>query len=275
MSEFFEALTSHYFLQNALLGGILASVACGVVGSYVVVKRISYLAAGISHAILGGMGIAYFFGKSPMSGALVASVIFALILGWVSLRWKQQEDTIIGALWSMGMAVGILFLSKTPGYHMDLMSYLFGNILMISRDDLYLIGGLDLAILVTVGLFYKQLLAVAFDEEFAKLRGISVEWFYILFLILIGFTVVIMIRIVGLILVIALLTIPPAIANHYIRSLNHMMILAVILGVFFTCSGLALSYEPDLPSGPMIIVLSGSVFIVSVLAQNAFRKKRF
>ncbi len=275
MSEFFEALTSHYFLQNALLGGILASVACGVVGSYVVVKRISYLAAGISHAILGGMGIAYFFGKSPMSGALVASVIFALILGWVSLRWKQQEDTIIGALWSMGMAVGILFLSKAPGYHMDLMSYLFGNILMISRDDLYLIGGLDLAILVTVGLFYKQLLAVAFDEEFAKLRGISVEWFYILFLILIGFTVVIMIRIVGLILVIALLTIPPAIANHYIRSLNHMMILAVILGIFFTCSGLALSYEPDLPSGPMIIVLAGSVFIVSVLAQNAFRKKRF
>jgi zinc transport system permease protein len=275
MSEFFEALTSHYFLQNALFGGILASIACGVVGSYVVVKRISYLAAGISHAILGGMGIAYFFGKSPMSGALVASVIFALILGWVSLRWKQQEDTIIGALWSMGMAVGILFLSKAPGYHMDLMSYLFGNILMISREDLYLIGGLDLAILVTVGLFYKQLLAVAFDEEFAKLRGISVEWFYILFLILIGFTVVIMIRIVGLILVIALLTIPPAIANHYIRSLNHMMILAVILGVFFTCSGLALSYEPDLPSGPMIIVLAGSVFIVSVLAQNAFRKKRF
>ena len=141
---------------------------------------------------------------------------------------------------------------------MDLMSYLFGNILMISRDDLYLdrrlgsryIGG-------TVGLFYKQLLAVAFDEEFAKLRGISVEWFYILFLILIGFTVVIMIRIVGLILVIALLTIPPAIANHYIRSLKHMMILAVILGIFFTCSGLALSYEPDLPSGPMIIVLAG------------------
>lgn len=275
MSEFFEALTSHYFLQNALLGGILASIACGVVGSYVVVKRISYLAAGIAHAILGGMGMAYFFGKSPMSGALLASIIFALILGWVSLRWKQQEDTIIGALWSMGMAVGILFLSKTPGYHMDLMSYLFGNILMISRDDLFLIGGLDLVILITVGLFYKQLLAVAFDEEFAKLRGISVECFYILFLILIGFTVVIMIRIVGLILVIALLTIPPAIANHYIRSLNHMMILAVILGIFFTCSGLALSYEPDLPSGPLIIVLAGSVFIVSVLAQNAFRKKRF
>jgi zinc transport system permease protein len=275
MSEFFEALTSHYFLQNALLGGILASIACGVVGSYVVVKRISYLAGGIAHAILGGMGIAYFFGKSPISGALVAAIIFALTLGWVSLRWKQQEDTIIGALWSMGMAVGILFLSKAPGYHMDLMSYLFGNILMISRDDLFLIGGLDLVILITVGLFYKQLLAVAFDEEFAKLRGISVEWFYMLFLILIGFTVVIMIRIVGLILVIALLTIPPAIANHYIRSLNHMMILAVILGIFFTCSGLALSYEPDLPSGPLIIVLSGSVFIVSVLAQNAFRKKRF
>ena len=275
MSEFFKALTSHYFLQNAIIGGVLASIACGVVGSYVVVKRISYLAGGIAHAILGGMGVAYFFGKNPITGALIAAIIFALILGWVSLRWKLQEDTIIGALWSMGMAIGILFLSKAPGYKMDLMSYLFGNILMISRDDLILISGLDFVILVTVGLFYKQLLAVAFDEEFAKLRGLNVECFYILFLILIGFTVVIMIRIVGLILLIALLTIPPAIANHYVRSLSQMMILAVILGMFFTCSGLALSYEPDLPSGPMIIVLSGSIFIVSVLAQNAFSKKRF
>ena len=275
MFEYFEALTSHYFLQNALFGGILASIACGVVGSYVVVKRISYLAGGIAHAVLGGMGIAYFFGQDPMIGALAAAVIFSLILGWVSLRWRQQEDTIIGALWAMGMAVGILFLSKAPGYHMDLMSYLFGNILMISRNDLFLIGGLDLIILIIVGLFYKQLLAVAFDEEFAKLRGISIEWFYMLFLILIGFTIVIMIRIVGLILVITLLTIPPAIANHYIRSLSHMMILAIFLGIVFTTTGLALSYEPDLPSGPIIIILSGSIFIVSVLAQNAFRKKRF
>ena len=119
-------------MQNALMGGILASLACGIIGSYVVVKRIGYLAGGIAHAVLGGMGIAYYLGRSPIEGALVAAIVFAFILGWVSLRMQQQEDTIIGALWAGGMAVGILFISKTPGYNVDLMSFLFGNILMIA-----------------------------------------------------------------------------------------------------------------------------------------------
>ena len=272
MSSFLEAVSTQTFMQNALMGGILASVACGIIGSYVVVKRIGYLAGGIAHAVLGGMGIAYYLDRSPIEGALVAALVFAFILGWVSLRMQQQEDTIIGALWAGGMAIGILFISKTPGYNVDLMSFLFGNILMIASEDLYWIAGLDLLILVIVFLFYKQFIAVSFDEEFAWLRGIPVERFYLLFLSLVALTIVILIQIVGLILVIALLTLPAAIAGLYVRSLNLMMVLATLFGIVFTTGGLALSYQPDLPPGPTIILLAGALYLLS-LVMHRFKTK--
>ena len=265
MNSFLEVVSSQSFMQNAIAGGILASVACGAIGSYVVVKRISYLAGGIAHAVLGGMGIAYYLGRSPIEGAFVSALVFAFILGWVSLRMQQQEDTIIGALWAGGMAVGVLFISQTPGYNVDLMSFLFGNILMIAPEDLYWIAGLDLLILVIVFLFYKQFISVSFDEEFARLRGIPVERFYLLFLSLVALTVVILIQIVGLILVIALLTLPAAIAGLYVRSLNLMMILAALFGMIFTTGGLALSYQPDLPPGPTIILLAGTFYLISLI----------
>ena len=272
MNSFLEAATSQSFMQNAIAGGILASIACGAIGSYVVVKRIGYLAGGIAHAVLGGMGIAYYLGRSPIEGALVSALVFAFILGWVSLRMQQQEDTIIGALWAGGMAVGILFISKTPGYNVELMSFLFGNILMIAAEDIYWIAGLDLLILTIVFLFYKQFIAVSFDEEFARLRGIPVERFYLLFLSLVALTVVILIQIVGLILVIALLTLPAAIAGLYIRSLSLMMVLASIIGMVFTTSGLAISYQPDLPPGPTIILLAGSFYLISLIL-NQIKKQ--
>ncbi|MBT5469520.1 MAG: cation diffusion facilitator family transporter [Nitrospina sp.] len=272
MSSFLEAVSTQPFMQNAIVGGILASVACGAVGSYVVVKRIGYLAGGIAHAVLGGMGIAYYLGRSPIEGALVSALVFAFILGWVSLRMKQQEDTIIGALWAGGMAVGILFISQTPGYNVDLMSFLFGNILMIASEDLYWIAGLDIFILLIVFLFYKQFISVSFDEEFARLRGIPVERFYLLFLSLVALTVVILIQIVGLILVIALLTLPAAIAGLYVRSLSLMMLLATLFGMVFTTGGLALSYQPDLPPGPTIILLAGAFYLLS-LVLNLVKKK--
>jgi len=259
-------------MQNAIAGGILASVACGAIGSYVVVKKIGYLAGGIAHAVLGGMGIAYYLGRSPIEGALVSAIVFAFILGWVSLRMQQQEDTIIGALWAGGMAVGILFISQTPGYNVDLMSFLFGNILMIASEDLYWIAGLDLIILVIVFLFYKQFISVSFDEEFARLRGIPVERFYLLFLSLVALTVVILIQIVGLILVIALLTLPAAIAGLYVRSLSLMMILAALFGMIFTTGGLAISYQPDLPPGPTIILLAGAFYLISLILNRIKRK---
>jgi len=260
---FLEALSSQAFLQHAVVAGMLASIACGIVGTYVVVKHIGYLAGGVAHAVLGGMGIAYFLGKNPVGGALVAALLAALIIGWVSLRFRQHEDTIIGALWAVGMAVGILFISRTPGYNVDLMSYLFGNILMVPREDLLLMAGLDGVITALVLLFRKQFLAVCFDEEFAKLRGVPVGVFYLALLWMVALTVVILIQVVGLILVIALLTLPAAIAAQYARSLAAMMLAATLLGIAFTSLGLALSYEPDLPAGATIILLAGAAYLLS------------
>jgi zinc transport system permease protein len=274
VTTFLEALASHTFLQNALIGGILASVACGVMGTYVVVKRIGFLAGGIAHAVLGGMGIAYFFGASPIGGALAAAVLAALLIGWVSLRWQQNEDTIIAALWAIGMAIGVLFISRTPGYNVDLMSYLFGNILMVSGDDLYLMAGLDTVILLVVVAFSKQFLAVSFDEEFARLRGVWVDFFYLLLLVMVALTVVILIQVVGLILVIALLTLPAAIATLYLRSLITIMMLATGLGVVFTSGGLALSYAPDLPAGATMILLAGAIYLISLATKGLLTRYR-
>jgi zinc transport system permease protein len=274
MSGFVESLIQHDFLQNALLGGLLASVACGVMGTYVVVKRIGYLAGGIAHSVLGGMGIAYFIGESPIGGALVASIVAALIIGGIHLRWRQQEDTIIGAVWAVGMALGIVFISRTPGYNIDLMSYLFGNILMISGKQLLLILVLDAVVIAAVILLYRQLLAVAFDEEYARLRGLPVTGLYLLLLCLVALTVVMLIQVVGLILVIALLTLPAAIARQYTVSLGHMMLLAALLGAVFTSGGLAASYGPDLPAGATIILVAGAAYLLSSGIHRLVLKRR-
>ncbi|QPJ60476.1 MAG: metal ABC transporter permease [Candidatus Nitronauta litoralis] len=270
--EFFDALSEYAFMRYALIGGLLSSIACGIVGTFVVVKRISYLAGGIAHSIIGGVGFAYFLEFSPVIGALGAAVGFSLLLGIVSLRLKEYEDTVISALWSLGMAVGILFLSKTPGYNMDLMHFLFGSILVIGNSDLMLIMGLDLLVIVVVLMFYKQFVAVSFDEEFARLRGVNVERFYLLFLILVGLTVVLFIKIVGVILVIALLTLPAAISGHYVRSMNKMMVIAVICGMVFTSSGLYASYTYDLPTGSMIVVIAGITYFLSLAGCALMRR---
>jgi zinc transport system permease protein len=261
--EFLQALANQTFLQNALLAGLLASVSCGVMGTYVVVKRISFIAGGIAHAVLGGMGISYFFQQSPMVGAIIAAIIFALLIGWINLRQQENADTIIAAIWAMGMAVGIMFISKTPGYNSDLMSYLFGSILLVGKSQLWLMLTLNIIVLITVALCFKQFLAVCFDEEFARLRGVHVEFYYLLLLIGVAITVVLLIQVVGLILVIALLTLPAAIAAQYQHSILKIMGLAVILGAVFTSTGLAISYQPDLPAGATIILVAGCAYIIS------------
>jgi zinc transport system permease protein len=274
MSEFLTALVQFDFLQRALLGGLLASVGCGIVGSYVVVRRIGFMAGGISHAVLGGMGAALFFGLSPLGGALVAALVAALLIGWISLRWKEREDTLIGALWAVGMAIGIIFISKTPGYNVNLMSYLFGNILMVPPQDIWLMGGLDLLVFATVWLFYRQFLAVSFDEEFARLRGVPVTGFYLLLLCMVAVTVVLLIQVVGLILVIALLTLPAAIAAQYLNSLGKMMLAASLLGMLFTTAGLAISYVADLPSGASIILIAGLAYLISTVFNQLLQRQR-
>jgi zinc transport system permease protein len=273
VNGFLEAVAQYPFLQHALIGGVLTSVGCGIMGAYVVARRIGYLAGGIAHSVLGGMGIAYFLGASPVGGALVAALAAAMIIGWVSLRWRQQEDTIIGALWAVGMATGIVFISRTPGYNADLMSYLFGNILLITRAQLYLVAGLDALVVTLVVLFRKQLLAVSFDEQFARLRGVHVEAVYLMLLCLVALTVVTLIQVVGLILVIALLTLPAAIAGQYLRSMAAIMLAAMGLGAMFIGGGLALSFNLDLPSGAVVILLAGLAYFVSTALTGLSRRR--
>jgi zinc transport system permease protein len=273
MSGFLETLLQHSFLQYALIAGVLASIGCGVMGSYVVVKRVGFLAGGISHAVLGGMGIALFYGADPVAGALVAALVAALLIGWISLRWREQEDTLIGALWAVGMAIGIIFISLTPGYNVNLMSYLFGNILMVTRGDLWMMALMDAIVVITVLLFYRQFLALSFDEEFARLRGVPVTFFYLLLLCMVALTVVLLIQVVGLILVIALLTLPAAVASQYVHSLKWIMMLAAVLGILFTSIGLALSYQPDLPAGPTIILVAGVSYLLSTVASGMRRSR--
>ena len=275
--EFFPALAEHAFLQYALLAGLLASVSCGVVGSFVVIRRISYIAGGIAHSVLAGLGMAHYLNVvhgvtwlTPMLGSVLAALLSAAVIGWVSLRLRQREDTVIGAVWAVGMALGIVMISLTPGYTTDLMSYLFGNILMVGARDLWLVGALALLVVVVVALFHKQLLAVCFDPEFATLRGVRVNAFYFLLLGLTALTVVLLVTVVGIILVIALLTLPAAMANLFARRLWQMMALAALFCAILTTGGLALSYGPDLPAGAVTILLTGaSFFAVALLKRRA------
>jgi zinc transport system permease protein len=272
--DFFSALAQQTFLQTAVAAGLLAALGCGLVGPFVVVKRITFMAGGIAHSVLSGMGAALYLGLDPLSGALVAAILAALLIGWVRLSWKAHEDTLIGALWAVGMAVGILFIAKTPGYATDLMSYLFGNILLVPARDLWFMAVLNFVLLLAMAFFYRQFLAISFDEEFARVRGVPVTFFYLLLLVLVAVTVVLLIQVVGLILVIALLTLPAAIAGHYMHSLRPMMLVATLLGGLFTTAGLAISYEPDLPAGPTIVLLAGAVYIGSAMLSRMIARRR-
>ena len=272
MTEFLRALTQHAFLQNALLTGVLAGVACGVVGTWVVVRRISYMAGGIAHASLAGLGVAHYLSvvyqwswAQPLYGAAIAALLAAITIGLVSLYANEREDTVIGAIWAIGMAVGILFISQTPGYSSDLMSYLFGNILMVTTSDLWLIVLLDVAIVGLTWAFFAQLTAVSFDEEFARVRGLPTRMYFLLLLALVALTVVTLVTVVGIVMVIALLTIPAAIANRFTHRIVSTMTLATGISITLTTLGLALSYGPDLPSGAVIILLTGIVYLAVVL----------
>lgn len=276
MIEFFATLFHHAFMQNAFYAGLLASVACGITGTYVVVKRISYISGGIAHAVLGGMGIAYYLGINPLIGAIAFALLSAVLLGLVSIKAKQHEDTIIGALWAVGMAIGVLFISITPGYKVDLTSFLFGNILLVSRTDLVILFILDLLILGLAIVYYRQFQSICFDEDYARLRGIPVEFLYILLLCLIALTVVVLIQVVGLILVIALLTLPASIAGLGTKKLGSMMALAFFYSIFFTVSGLVLSYLKNLPAGATIIIIAGMGYLLALGLKSAvtFRIKK-
>lgn len=277
MYTFLSDVEQYHFLQYALLTGVLSSVACGVVGTFVVVRRITYIAGGISHTVLGGMGAALYMRRSlgweaadPLYGAVAAAIAAAVIIGVVSLRAKEREDTVIGAVWAVGMAIGILFISQTPGYNTDLMGYLFGNILMVSSDDLWLLVGLDVLVVGMGIVFYNQFLAVCFDDEFALLRGLWVEAYYLLLLCLTALTIVVLVTVVGIVMVIALVTLPTAIAGLFSRTLKRMMVVSGLLCMAFTTSGLVFSYEPNYPAGATTIVIAGAAYLLVLIGRRLF-----
>jgi zinc transport system permease protein len=260
------------FMRNALMAGVLVSIACGIIGTFVVIKRIVFISGGIAHAAYGGIGLGYFLKLNPVLGAVVFSVAAALGMGAVQRKTRQRADTIIGVMWAIGMATGIIFVDLTEGYKADLMSYLFGSILAVPSSDLLIMLLLDLVIVALVVLFYKELLAVSFDETFATVENVPVDAIYLILMCLIGLTVVMMMRVVGLIMVIALLTMPAAISGQFVKHMKTTMALASILGVVFTTTGLWLSYLLNLTSGATIILVSGVAYLLSLAAKPLIRK---
>lgn len=252
------------FMRNAVVAGLLTSIICGIIGTLVVVNRLVFLSGGIAHSAYGGIGLAFFFGWPYMVGAVGFSFVAGMIMAGVSLRAKQRSDTIVGVLWAMGMASGILLLDLTPGYNVDLMSYLFGSILSVPRADLITMAAISGMIFLLVSYFFRDILAMSYDEEFAQIRGVPVKRLYYMLIGMIAVTVVMVVQVVGLILVIALLTIPPSISEKYTKSLAKMMLLSCLLGMAFTTGGLWLSYSFDMTSGAAIIFLAGVVFFLSM-----------
>jgi len=257
-----EAL-QYEFMRNALLAGLLAAIACGIVGVYVVVKRIVFISGGIAHASFGGIGLGYFLGINPIIGALFFPLASGLAIGGVTRRTRLPADTTIGILWAVGMALGVIFIALTPGYAPDLMSYLFGNILTVPMSDILLMLALDAVIIGIVVALYKEYLILSFDEEYATAVGMPVEKLYLLLLAMIALTVVVLIRVVGMIPVIALLTFPAAMARQFTHNMKGMTFLSVLFGFLFTLGGLWLSYVLKLPSGATIILLGGTVLAMS------------
>ncbi len=264
------------FMRNALYAGILTSIICGIIGTLIVVNRLVFLAGGIAHSAYGGIGLAFFFGLPYMVGAIGFSFVVSMIMAGVSLKIKERADTIVGVLWAVGMASGILLLDLTPGYNVDLMSYLFGSILSVPRSDLVYMAGIVIVILLLVSYFFRDLLAMSYDEEFAQIRGMPVKRLYYMLIGLVAVTVVMVVQVVGLILVIALLTIPPSIAENYTKSLAKMMLLSTLFGMLFSIGGLWLSYRFDMTSGAAIIFLAGVVYFLSLILNRIillFRKE--
>jgi len=269
-----EALALPFF-QRVLLAGLLASVACGVVGSYVVAKRISTLAGGVSHAAFGGVGLGYWLGFPPMLGAAGFGLLASVAIGTAWRRLGSGLDTMTSMVWALGMALGILFVALAPGYAPDLMSFLFGSLLFVPWEYVGLVAALDVVILLAVALFGKEFQAVAFDEEFAEVAGVPVERTFLLLLALTALAVVTLIRVVGVILAIALLTIPAMIARHWSDSLGGMMAIAVPVCAACVLAGLLGSYalsaaaDLSLPPGPLVIVVASLGWGVSALVRRA------
>ncbi|MBQ9431992.1 MAG: metal ABC transporter permease [Kiritimatiellae bacterium] len=271
--EFFELP----FLRNACLAALLAAVAAGPVGSIVVVRRSTYLAGAVSHSVLAGIGLSLLLSRrfdihllSPTAGAMTVAVVTALLLAWLSNTRKFRPDTVLSAVWTCGMALGVTFVAATPGYQSDLMGYLFGSILLVPNSDLVWMAVMDLAVVATVTFCYNKLLAISFNAELAELRGVRTWAYETVYHLLTAVTVVLLVRVAGIVLAVALLTLPAATAGLLTRRLNRMMAAAAALGAAFSLAGIALSYQFDCPPGATIVELAVLAYLLTAM----FRRKK-
>ncbi|MBE9491873.1 MAG: metal ABC transporter permease [Bacteroidetes bacterium] len=256
------SLFQYDFFINALYAAVLAAITCGIVGTYIVSKRIVFIGGGLSHASFGGIGLGYYFGFNPILGAAVFAVLSALGIEYTAKKVSIREDSAIAILWAFGMAVGIIFVYITPGYAPNLMSYLFGSILTVSHLDLYLLLGLSILLILFFTTFFKPILYVAFDEDFARTQNIPVTKINYILMSLIALTIVFNIRVVGIILVISLLTLPQIIANLFTKNFLTIILASIVIGLAGTLGGLAISYYLDIPSGATIIFFLVILFLI-------------
>lgn len=254
-------------LLTSLFAAFCASISSGIIGSYVVVKRMVSIAGSIAHAILGGIGITlwiqYYYKLPkfyPIYGALVSSILIALIIGWVHLKFKEREDALIAVIWSVGMSLGIIMISYIPSFNSELLNFLLGNILWIQTSDLKLLISLDIVILCLTLIFHSRFLALCFDEQQLSLQGYNKTKYYFLLLTLIAISIVILTYIIGIILVLSMLTIPCCIIGRFSHNLVHIMIGSILLNIFLSSLGIFLAYFVDLPIGPTIALISGITY---------------
>lgn len=280
MPSFYEALMMNPLLLAAFFAGIAASIVSGIIGSYVVVKRIVFIGGSISHAVLSGIGFCIWLQRAkgitwadPLLGALIAALFSALIIGWIHLNYRQREDSAIAAIWSIGMAVGILFISQTPGFNVELTNFLIGNILWVSKTDLLILSGLDLFVILLILCLHKRFLTICFDEEQARLQGLPVNTLYITLLVLIAITIVLLIQVVGIVLVMTMMTIPAAIANLFTIRLSTMMLFAILISCIFCASGNIAAYYLDWPTGATIALIAGGGYLASLLFSSSLRTR--
>jgi zinc transport system permease protein len=267
-------MLEYAFMRNGLLAGVLASIACGIIGSIVVSKRIVSLCGGVAHASFGGVGLGYLLRLDPTIGALLFAVLASLGIGTITKKTRHPEDTSIAIMWAVGMSLGILFLALSKGYAPDLFTYLFGNVLAVSHGDLVSIALLDCLVCLVIVLLYKEIVAICFDEEFARLRGIRVFPIYMMLLVLVSLTIVVLMKVVGIILVIALLSLPAATSAKFTKTLKGMMVISALLSTVLIIAGLTVSYLLDLPSGATIILFAALVFVAAEILKRYIRIRR-
>jgi len=268
MSESILDLFKYSFFTNSLLAALLASITCGIAGTYIVARRMVFISGGITHASFGGIGIAWFLGLNPVAGAAVFSILSAIGIEFVSSRSNIREDSAIGILWSLGMALGIIFIFLTPGYAPNLMSYLFGSILTVGPADLWLMAALALFLTIFFTGFYHLIIFIAFDEEYARVHKAPVQLFKYLLISLVALTIVLNIRVVGIILVISFLTIPQSTANLFTNNFRSIILLSILIGIVGSVSGLMISYYWNIPSGATIIFAFVLIFGIAKTVQS-------